>query len=88
MDDELNILPTSTRVKDIKPIARDEDGNPVLPAKKTTGELKELFSSLQDTMVIIVHLSEDGRPCLVLKAVCQTALQVFCLAIIKAASFS
>lgn len=51
MDDELNILPTSSRVKDIKPIERNEDGTPVLPASATNAELKELVATLQDTMV-------------------------------------
>lgn len=51
MDDELNILPTSTRVRDIRPIERSEDGAPVLPSAKTAGELKDLVGTLQDTMV-------------------------------------
>ena len=50
MDDELNILPTSSRVKEIRPIERNEDGTPLLPASQTAGELKELMDSLQDTM--------------------------------------
>ncbi len=50
MDDELNILPTSSRVKEIRPIERNEDGTPLLPASQTAGELKELVDSLQDTM--------------------------------------
>ena len=53
MDDELNILPTSSRVTEIQPIERDESGAPFVPAQKTAGELKELVGSLQDTMVRI-----------------------------------
>ena len=51
MDDELNILPTSSHVKDIVPLQRNEDGSPVIPAPRAAGELKELTASLQDTMV-------------------------------------
>lgn len=55
MDDELNILPTSSHVKDIHPLQRNEDGTPAIPAPKAAGELKELVASLQDTMVGIRH---------------------------------
>jgi N-acetyltransferase 10 len=51
MDDELNILPTSSHVKDIHPIQRNPDGTPAIPAPKAAAELKELVASLQDTMV-------------------------------------
>ena len=50
MDDELNILPTSSRVREIKPIERNEDGSALIPASQNIGELKELVDSLQDTM--------------------------------------
>ena len=53
MDDELNILPTSSRVREIKPIERNEDGSPLTPASQTADELKELIDSLQDTMASI-----------------------------------
>ena len=51
MDDELNILPTSTHVKDIQPIERNPDGSALVPASKSADELKDLVTSLQDTMV-------------------------------------
>ena len=51
MDDELNILPTSSHVKDIVPLQRNEDGSPAVPPPRAAGELKELAASLQDTMV-------------------------------------
>ena len=53
MDDELNILPTSTHVKDIQPIERGADGTALLPstALGPAAELKDLAVSLQDTLV-------------------------------------
>ncbi|KAL4434095.1 hypothetical protein ABPG75_000536 [Micractinium tetrahymenae] len=51
MDDELNILPTSTHVKYIQPIATNPDGTPAveLPQAAARAELKELTDSLADT---------------------------------------
>ena len=51
MDDELNILPTSSHVKDIRPIERGPDGGPLLPPAGPATELKELVESLADTQV-------------------------------------
>lgn len=51
MDDELNILPTSSRVKDIEQIPRHPDGSPVLKSEGPAKELKSLTDSLQDTLV-------------------------------------
>jgi hypothetical protein len=47
MDDELNILPTSTLVKDIKPIAGIEGKE-----SASAHELSELQESLKDTEVL------------------------------------
>ena len=47
MDDELNILPTSSHVKDIRPIERGPDGGPLLPPAGPATELKELGSPWQ-----------------------------------------
>ena len=55
MDDELNILPTSTHVKDIQPIERNPDGSALVPASKSAEELKDLVISMQDTMVSPLH---------------------------------
>ncbi|GMH35584.1 hypothetical protein BSKO_03452 [Bryopsis sp. KO-2023] len=50
MDDELNVLPSSTLVKYIVPVEVDEEGNPVDdPSKKNETELLELKESLVDT---------------------------------------
>jgi hypothetical protein len=52
VDDELNILPTSTMIKSIEPVELDEDGLPrsstALAAQR---ELKQLGESLADTQV-------------------------------------
>lgn len=46
MDDELNILPTSSLVKDIQPLAAEGEGGPQSAA---TAELAELVESLKGT---------------------------------------
>ena len=53
MDDELNILPTSTHVKSIAPLPTDPDGTPVVPppSAAAAAELAELTQSLADTQV-------------------------------------
>ncbi len=52
VDDELNVLPTSTMIKSIEPVELDEDGLPrnsaALAAQR---ELKQLGESLSDTQV-------------------------------------
>lgn len=50
MDDELNILPISSHVRDgLKPIALNEDGTPDVPgSSETAAELKDLTESLRD----------------------------------------
>eukprot|EP00891_Asterochloris_glomerata_P009605 jgi/Astpho2/9605/Aster-03877 len=51
MDDELNILPTSSHVKHIEPIQLHPDGTPAVPNSEaqSAAELKDLASSLEDT---------------------------------------
>ena len=49
VDDELNILPTSSHVKNIEPLPMDTDGTSGASAKDT--ELKGLSESLSDTLV-------------------------------------
>ena len=52
MDDELNILPTSSHVASIASIPLTEDGLPDVPgAGGSQAELKELVESLKDTQV-------------------------------------
>lgn len=53
MDDELNILPTSSHVKHIEPIQLHPDGTPAVPNSEaqSAAELKDLASSLEDTQV-------------------------------------
>ena len=50
MDDELNILPISSHVRDgMKPIPLKEDGTPNVPgSSEAAAELKELTESLRD----------------------------------------
>jgi N-acetyltransferase 10 len=50
MDDELNILPTSTHVRHIQPIATNPDGTPLVPSANAAAnaELKDLTESLRD----------------------------------------
>ena len=50
MDDELNILPISSHVRDgMKPIPLKEDGTPDVPGSSdTAAELRELTESLRD----------------------------------------
>jgi N-acetyltransferase 10 len=50
MDDELNILPTSTHVRNIQPIPTNPDGTPAIttPGQEAKMELKELTESLRD----------------------------------------
>ena len=47
LDDELNILPTSSHVRSIEPLATDADR----PGSAKDTELKGLFDSLSDTLV-------------------------------------
>ena len=53
MDDELNVLPTSSHVKSIAPVPLGEDGRPDVPGSgaEATAELKDLRESLADTQV-------------------------------------
>lgn len=52
MDDELNVLPTSSLVRYIEPVPLNEDGQPVDdPGRASRGELKDLAASLSDTQV-------------------------------------
>ena len=53
MDDELNVLPTSSHVKSIAPIPIAEDGRPDVPnsGAEAAAELKDLRDSLADTQV-------------------------------------
>ena len=53
MDDELNVLPTSSHVKSIVPIPMGEDGRPDVPdnGAEAAAELKGLRESLADTQV-------------------------------------
>ena len=60
MDDELNILPTSTHVKDIHPIERNPDGSAAIPESASKAELKDLVTSLQDTQVRSSIFSTNG----------------------------
>ena len=50
MDDEMNVLPTSSHVRAIKPLALDADGAPLdLPGRAAADELKALVATLEDT---------------------------------------
>ncbi len=51
MDDELNILPTSSHVRDIRPLPRDEEGKVVVsgPSAQSAAELADLVANLADT---------------------------------------
>ena len=53
MDDELNVLPASSHVKNIIPISLGEDGRPDVPGNGagSAAELKELRESLADAQV-------------------------------------
>ena len=53
MDDELNILPTSSHVARIAPLPLADDGTPAVPtaSASSAAALKELVSSLADTQV-------------------------------------
>lgn len=53
MDDEMNVLPTSSHVRSIKALPRDEDGSVILPGPATANasELADLVASLADTQV-------------------------------------
>lgn len=53
LDDELNILPTSSHVKNIEPLPVDTDGTNDASGKDT--ELKGLSESLSDTLVGHAH---------------------------------
>ena len=50
MDDELNILPTSTHVRHIQPIPTNPDGTPLVPSANaaTNAELTDLTESLRE----------------------------------------
>lgn len=63
MDDELNILPTSNHVRDIRPLPRDEEGKIVLsgPAVQAAAELADLVASLADTQASSVTICEICR---------------------------
>jgi N-acetyltransferase 10 len=50
MDDEMNILPTSTHVRSITPVELTQDGEPVdMPGRTAAAELKALVTTLEDT---------------------------------------
>ena len=53
MDDEMNVLPTSSHVRSIKALPRDEDGAVLLPGPSaaSAAELADLVASLADTQV-------------------------------------
>lgn len=53
MDDELNILPTSTHVREIREVEMGLDGQPLLPTTSVAaaGELRELKETLADSEV-------------------------------------
>ena len=53
MDDELNILPTSSHVARIAPLPLADDGTPAVPSASaaSAAELRELVASLADTQV-------------------------------------
>jgi hypothetical protein len=52
MDDELNLLPTSSLVASIEPVPLDSDGLPLDdPSRASAAELKDLAASLADTQV-------------------------------------
>lgn len=69
MDDELNILPTSSHVARIAPLPLADDGTPAVPtaSASSAAELKELVASLADTQVQVVALwapwLQLGRRC-------------------------
>ena len=50
MDDELNILPTSTHVRHIQPVPTNPDGTPAVPSPNAAAaaELKDLTESLRE----------------------------------------
>ena len=58
MDDELNILPTSSHVARIAPLPLADDGTPAVStaSSSSAAELKELVASLADTQVRVVPL--------------------------------
>jgi tRNA(Met) C34 N-acetyltransferase TmcA len=50
LDDELNILPTSTHVRALAPIPLDDAGAPVdMPGRESAKELASLVTTLEDT---------------------------------------
>lgn len=50
MDDELNVLPTSSLIKYIEPVPLDADGQPINdPSRASAKELSELAETLADT---------------------------------------
>lgn len=53
MDDEMNVLPTSTHVKSITALPRDDEGRIVVegPSVTAAAELTDLRASLADTQV-------------------------------------
>ncbi len=68
MDDELNILPTSSHVARIAPVPVAEDGAPAAPGASAAAaaELKELVASLADTQVwrdCWLDFCLDRNPC-------------------------
>ncbi len=63
MDDELNILPISSHVRDgLKPVPLREDGTPDVPGNgESAAELKELVESLRDVQVSVSYRSRSER---------------------------
>lgn len=57
MDDEMNVLPTSTHVKSIMALPRDEEGRTVVEGPSVTAavDLADLRASLADTQVPTQH---------------------------------
>jgi N-acetyltransferase 10 len=53
LDDELNILPTSTLTQHIRPVPLKADGSPDVPdpSREAREELQQLKQSLADTQV-------------------------------------
>lgn len=76
MDDELNILPISSHVRDgLKPVPVKEDGTPDIPGSgESAAELKELVESLSD-----VQVSLDGRQARILLGVARIVRAISCI---------
>ena len=76
MDDELNVLPTSSHVKSIAPIPVREDGPPDVPGSgaEAAAELKDLRESLADTQVRTLFCMRSAYPVSLLSPQMQESL--------------